>query len=186
MSKDEKNSSVKSTEHVAAWEKMLQRLDEQLRASGRTVTVREGSDSDQYEVRFPQGKSPAAEPQSDTNAFVVPRPARRSKARQTGGTMITVEWGYDSHSITLNPGQWAGVLSGEPLGVKGPGYYYEAALFQDYWDFEGGLDGSLSVSYGDDGAEGFNGTLRSARIQEVPLIERVKRSSKKTRRPAAE
>ncbi len=30
MSKDEKNSSVKSTEHVAAWEKMLQRLDEQL------------------------------------------------------------------------------------------------------------------------------------------------------------
>ncbi len=100
--------------------------------------------------------------------------------------MITVEWGYDSHSITLNPGQWAGVLSGEPLGVKGPGYYYEAALFQDYWDFEGGLDGSLSVSYGDDGAEGFNGTLRSARIQEVPLIERVKRSSKKARRPAAE
>ena len=184
MSKDEKNSSGKSTEHVAAWEKELQALDDRLRASGLTVTVREGSDSDQYEVRFPQGKRPAEKPQSETNTFVAPLQLQRNKASQACGAIITVEWGYECHSITLSPEQWARVVSGESLGVAGPGYNYEGESFQDNWDFGGGLGGSLVVSYGDDGAEGFNGILRSAQIQEVALKGRAKRLSKKTPPPA--
>jgi hypothetical protein len=179
------NSSQPSSELTDSWEKQLQALDDRLRASGRTVTVREPqSDTNEFVVTFPQGKWLKAKPQSDANTYVAPLPLQRNKASQVCSAIITVEWGYECHSITLNPGQWARVLSGEPLGVAGPGYNYEGESFKDYWDFGGGLGGSLSVSYGDDGAEGYRGTLCSHQIQEVALKGRAKRTSKKTPLPA--
>ena len=52
------------------------------------------------------------------------------------------------------------------LGIRGKGYYYEGEYFWDGWDFEGGLDGELSVSYGGDGGGGFIGCLGDATIEE--------------------
>jgi len=77
---------------------------------------------------------------------------------------ISVQWGYEIHSITLTPRNWARVKSGKPLSIRGKGYYYEGKHFWDYWDFAGGLEGSLVVSYGD--GVGFDGNLRAARIEE--------------------
>lgn len=79
---------------------------------------------------------------------------------------ITVEWGYDNHSITLTQKNWAKVSSGKPLNIRGKGYYYEGEFFWDYWYFGGGLDGSLRVDYGEDGGCGFEGTLSDALILE--------------------
>ncbi len=79
---------------------------------------------------------------------------------------ISVEWGYELHSLTLTPEQWATILGGEELGVKGAGYWYEGTFFDDYWHFTGGLDGDLIVFYGDDGGTGWNGPLRGATIEE--------------------
>ena len=56
--------------------------------------------------------------------------------------------------------------SGSPLAISGEGYYYEGEFFSDYWDFGGGLDGSLRVWYGEGGAEGFVGALKDATIEE--------------------
>jgi hypothetical protein len=33
------------------------------------------------------------------------------------GATVTVEWGYETHSITLTPKNWARVKSGKPLGL---------------------------------------------------------------------
>ncbi len=79
---------------------------------------------------------------------------------------ITVEWGYDDHSITLTPRNLAAVKAGRPHSQRGAGYHYGAEFFWDYWAFSGGLDGDLTVDYGSDGGQGFTGKLRTAAIQE--------------------
>ena len=82
------------------------------------------------------------------------------------GATITVEWGYEPHSITLTARNWAAVQAGKPHRQRGKGYRYEGQFFWDYWSFEGGLGGALEVGYGNDGAEGFAGRLADAQIQE--------------------
>jgi hypothetical protein len=85
--------------------------------------------------------------------------------RPTGAT-ITVEWGHESHSITLTARNWAAIKAGKPHGQRGKGYQYEGQFFWDYWSFEGGLSGALEVGYGNDGGQGFTGRLADAQIEE--------------------
>ena len=82
------------------------------------------------------------------------------------GATVTVEWGYELHSITLTPKNWARVKSGKPLRLRGKGYRYDGEFFWDYWWFAGGLEGHLVVTYGQDGGTGFGGTLSDAMIEE--------------------
>ena len=93
------------------------------------------------------------------------RPASHKKPERKSAT-IWVEWGYEQHSITLTPRNWAAVKSGRSHSQRGKGYRYEGEFFWDYWSFEGGLDGKLEVYYGDDAAGGFLGKLRDADITE--------------------
>ena len=77
---------------------------------------------------------------------------------------ITVEWGYESHSITLTARNWAHVKAGRPLEIRGKGYHYEGEFFWDYWSF--GESGSLDVFYGEDCGHGFSGELSDALVTE--------------------
>src|SRR5258708_22443550 len=89
---------------------------------------------------------------------------------------ISVSWRNDVDvSIKLTPRNWKAVQSGKTLQLRGKGYYYEGEFFRDYWSFGGGLDGSLSVCYGEDAAVGFEGTVSDARIQEQSGPEPRKR-----------
>lgn len=81
------------------------------------------------------------------------------------GATIVVSWGYEQHSIRLTPRNWRRVKSGKRLKLRGKGYYYEGEFFWDYWNFAGGLEGSLIVEYGDDGGTGFEGKLSDATIE---------------------
>jgi hypothetical protein len=86
---------------------------------------------------------------------------------KNASAIISVTWGNDVEvSIKLTPRNWAKVQCGKPLKIRGKGYYYEGEFFWDYWSFEGGFEGSLLVSYGQDGGVGFEGKLRDASIQE--------------------
>jgi hypothetical protein len=80
------------------------------------------------------------------------------------GTTVTVEWGYELHSINLTARNWSKVKSGKPLRIRGRGYHDEGEFFWDYWTFGGGLDGQLMVEYGDNGGTGFIGKLSDATI----------------------
>jgi hypothetical protein len=102
---------------------------------------------------------------------------RAANARRPAviGATITVEWGYEEHSIRLSPEDWAAVKSGKPLSLDGDGYDYEGEFFEDTWTFEGGLSGALVVTYGDDGAVGFDGVLEDATISEEPIAPRGKK-----------
>jgi hypothetical protein len=43
---------------------------------------------------------------------------------------ITVEWGYEFHSITLTARK-AKVRAGKPLRIRGKGYWYDGEFFWD-------------------------------------------------------
>jgi predicted nuclease of predicted toxin-antitoxin system len=102
--------------------------------------------------------------------------------------IVSVSWGNEVIvSIRLNPRNWARVRRGKPLNIRGKGYCYEAEFFRDYWSFGGGLEGSLTVSYGEDGGVGFEGRLVDARIQEEvvsPPKQELNRTKKAPRRAA--
>ena len=79
---------------------------------------------------------------------------------------ITVNWGYEQHSITLTARNWSRILSGKSLYIRGKGYGYEGGFFWDYWNFDGSLEGPLTVTYGDEGGVEFDGKLIDAVIDE--------------------
>jgi hypothetical protein len=84
------------------------------------------------------------------------------------GATVSVELGYELHSITLAARNWARVKSGKPLRIRGKGFYFEGEFFWDYWSFAGGLEGELIVEYGEGFGRrtGFNGRLSDATIEE--------------------
>ncbi len=91
-----------------------------------------------------------------------------TKRVRTSAT-VAVRWGYARHHLHLTARNWARVKAGKPLRIRGKGYYYEGEFFWDYWHFEGGLNGGLTVWYGDDGGVGWQGLLRSAEVVEMTL-----------------
>jgi hypothetical protein len=86
--------------------------------------------------------------------------------------IITVEWGYESHSLHLDKEDWQDVLSGEELSFDGPGYDYEGGEYSDYWRFKGGVGGELKVYYSGDEegseGEGYLGSLTEDMIELKP------------------
>jgi len=101
-------------------------------------------------------------------AVAVAKSRKKPKPEKNiGGATITVEWGYDLHSITLTERNWRRVKAGKPLSIRGKGYHYEGEFFWDYWQFSTTSKGSLLVGYGEDCGVGFDGELKDADIEEI-------------------
>ncbi len=79
---------------------------------------------------------------------------------------VSVEWGYEVHSILLGERTWRDICRGRQKKVRGSGYRYEGEFFWDYWIFNSVRPGSLVVEYGNDGGVGFAGDLESAEVEE--------------------
>jgi len=150
------SSNKKSKEQMSPLEAMSRQLTKKWRDSGLTVTEETGQTEEEYQVFFPRNRSAATEDLTQV----------KSEGNTLAAT-ITVEWGYENHSITLTPNQWSDVKSGEGLGVEGDGYYYEGDFFEDFWNFGSAEDSySLEVSYGHDGGTGYIGSLSDATVEE--------------------
>jgi hypothetical protein len=52
---------------------------------------------------------------------------------------VSVEWGYEVHSITVSPSDWDLIKAGKEICIDGKGYWYEGEFFSDYWHFGGGM-----------------------------------------------
>jgi hypothetical protein len=138
-------------------ERMQESLLQDFRATGLTVTVVEGSDGGDYTASIPQGRRPKSRAGGADNN----EPRRQAKPGHAA--TIQVAWGYEAHELTLTPEQWSSVMSGHEIGLEGPGYFYDGKHFQDYWNFGGGSQGSLVVSY-DGGGVGVDFLLCNAVI----------------------
>jgi len=96
-----------------------------------------------------------------------PTPAASGKPTKIKSVTLSVEWGYDTHSVTIGPRNWQKIQAGKAWGARGETYYYEGERFSCYWDFNGrGEPGSLIVSYGNDGGEGYCGDWEDADVTE--------------------
>jgi len=80
---------------------------------------------------------------------------------------LSVEWGYEIHRLTIGPRNWKKIQDGKAWGTAGKTYYYEGERFSCYWDFNcRGEPGSLIVSYGNDGGEGYVGEWADVYVTE--------------------
>ena len=110
---------------------------------------RTGSFGESKQPRRPVGEKPVA------------------NAGKLKSVTLSVEWGYDIHSVTIGPRNWAKIQAGKEWGTGGETYYYEGERFSCYWDFNcRGEPGSLIVSYGNDGGEGYCGKWANVDISE--------------------
>jgi hypothetical protein len=77
-------------------------------------------------------------------------------------------WGYDVHvELKLTHDDWAKVLAGESVSLRGDGYEYEGDFFWDYWDFSGGLTGELVVTYDSPEDDDYSGEGWSGKVDEA-------------------
>lgn len=81
----------------------------------------------------------------------------------TGRVTITVDYGYDVHTLIISGRTFDRVKSGKPLEVKGQGFDSEGERLQDYWAFNTRERGSLEVTY-EGAGEIFIGELASGEV----------------------
>lgn len=80
------------------------------------------------------------------------------------GVKLSVYWPDDNKSVFLTASEWERILSGKEFSKSGEGYAYDGEKFDDYWWFEGGENGKVEVTYGDDGGTGYLGYLSDDEI----------------------
>jgi hypothetical protein len=72
--------------------------------------------------------------------------------------MISVDYGYDIHSLEISDLEWQMVQLGKQLEIEGQGFWVEGEFDQDYWCFNSGTSGTLGVSC-ESGREVFSGFI---------------------------
>lgn len=150
-----KNSTIsnKISRQPPDWlEDRLRKLDEQLSAYGPTVEVRAASDTEEYVVTFPPNR------QKKSN----PKQAAENKTEY----MITVDYGYDTHSVIVSQRVMDQINQAEPITILGQGFSVEGKMTQDHWNFNCTDDFSMTVD-GEDGRQIYIGKLSAAYISKL-------------------
>ena len=91
----------------------------------------------------------------------------KKKKRGKPVVRITVEWGYESHSLELTKKEWDDIQAGEVVSFSGENYGYEGEDFDCWWCFNSPRKGHLIVEYGDEGGTGWDDAWSGAEIEEL-------------------
>lgn len=76
-----------------------------------------------------------------------------------------VSWGYERHDFRIGYARWRRIRAGERVVVRSVGWY-EGNKFPICWVFDLKAENSLVVSYGNDGADGYIGSIHDAHVEE--------------------
>ena len=89
--------------------------------------------------------------------------------RPTGGTArITVDYGYDLHSLVLSFRTFRRIQAGAVLTLRGQGFFVEGVKEADSWSFNATSPGSIRVET-DEGREVFDGSFGDEEVWvEIP------------------
>lgn len=88
------------------------------------------------------------------------KPPARRKFR------ITVDYGYDIHSVTVPAKTVDQIKRGEAVTVKGQGFSIEGEKTKDIWSFHCTGPNSLEVEAGEDGHQVYVGDVNDVEITE--------------------
>lgn len=72
--------------------------------------------------------------------------------------------------LKVQPDDWQLIVGGDQVSLKGGYYFYDGAQYGSLWEFNGGLDGLLTISYYPvqdelDIGEGYVGSPRDVMIR---------------------
>ena len=85
---------------------------------------------------------------------------------QNGRVRLTVNYGYDIHSVEVPASTWLQIQGGEAVTIEGQGFSVEGEFSQDEWAFNVRERSSLQVT-----AEGardiFDGVLADISVAEL-------------------
>jgi hypothetical protein len=95
----------------------------------------------------------------------LPRQVPKSTKKLPAKVSLSVEWGYELHSVSIRIRDWAAILGGDERSLKSKGWY-EGKSFPVWWSFNHGEHHSLYVSYGKEGSTGFEGDITDGYISE--------------------
>jgi hypothetical protein len=76
---------------------------------------------------------------------------------------VTVDFGYDGHSISVAEATFAQIQTGRPVTLQGQGFPVEGVMEQDVWAFNCGALGAVHVMTDTD-REVFEGNLGDAEV----------------------
>jgi hypothetical protein len=85
------------------------------------------------------------------------------KRYKTGTVTITVDYGYDIHSLRLSKRTHDRIVSGKSAEIHGQGFHWEGEADKDIWFFNRDAPGQLYVTT-DSGGDIFEGTLKDAHV----------------------
>jgi len=91
------------------------------------------------------------------------KPNKKSRVK------VTVEWGYESHTLEVPIARWRKIKKLNEDTIRGKGYRYEGVFYWDYWTFNKGGAMKLVVEYGGDGGVGYEGRFDQADIEGDPF-----------------
>jgi hypothetical protein len=85
---------------------------------------------------------------------------------QKGRVRLTVNYGYDIHSVEVPTSTWLQIQGGEAVTIEGQGFSVEGEFSQDEWAFNVRERGSLQVM-AEDAREIFDGVLADISVAEL-------------------
>jgi hypothetical protein len=81
----------------------------------------------------------------------------------TGSATVTVNYGYDIHSIECSGRTLRQILKGRAVTLRGQGFWWDGQPDQDYWTFNEVEPGSLYV-HTEGGGVVFDGNLANGEV----------------------
>ena len=76
---------------------------------------------------------------------------------------VTVDFGYNVHTISIAEATFAQIQTGRPVTLQGQGFPVEGVMEQDKWAFNCGALGAVHLMT-DTGREVFDGNLGEAEV----------------------
>ena len=80
--------------------------------------------------------------------------------------ILTIDYGYDCHSVEVSREEWEAALAGELISIKGQGFCVEGEMEEDVWIFNHAAPGDLHVG-AEDNSEIFSGSISNVSIEVV-------------------
>ena len=85
------------------------------------------------------------------------------RMRHTDGFTISVDYGYDTHQISISAAEWKRICAGKPVQLAGHGFNCEGDAMKDSWEINVGRPGGIRVGYGV-GGEIYDGSLSDTEV----------------------
>lgn len=88
---------------------------------------------------------------------------KRESKFKSGEVKITVDYGYDIHSLVISGKTWDRIWKGTNVSVRGQGFHWDGEPDQDRWTFNRSVRGAVKVGT-DGGGQIYEGNFLDGNV----------------------